>query len=108
MVSGSSAIKNKEAAMGTINSITTILIYGVLFSIPAILFERIFIYFGWTRGNTAWLVVGCFTVAILKQLIDSSGSFWVYCFFATIMGSVSMNRVDIINTIRKGKWWWKK
>lgn len=84
-----------------------ILINGVIFSVFASLFERILIISGLTRGNTIWLIVGCFAIAILKQVFASPNSIWLFL-FVTILGPISINRIDIINSFNKGRWWWKK
>ena len=79
---------------------------GIFVSLLAVFVEKILIKLGFTRGNTVWLIVGAFLIIFLAQLLDSSGPFWLYCLFIVIIGPISVNRIDIMTTLRKGKRWW--
>ena len=80
---------------------------GLLFSLLAVLVERLLIIYGYTRGNTVGLVIGSFILAIFKQLVNPNDSLYASVLFAVIAGPMALNRDDLANTLRKGRWWWK-
>ena len=80
---------------------------GLVFSLLAVLVERLLIIYGYARGNTISLVVGSFILAIFKQLVNPNDLLYTYVLFAVIAGPMALNRDDLANTFRKGRWWWK-
>ena len=80
---------------------------GLVFSLLAVLAERLLIIYGYTRGNTVGLIIGSFILAIFKQLVNPNDSLYMYVLFAVIAGTMALNRDDLANTMRKGRWWWK-
>jgi hypothetical protein len=73
----------------------------------AILVERVLIINGFTQGNTTWLLFFTFISVILAQLANLESP--MYLFLVIVFISVmSMNRFDLIKTIKRGRWWWKK
>ncbi|MHC1785401.1 MAG: hypothetical protein AB9891_22080 [Anaerolineaceae bacterium] len=93
--------------MGIYYEILMILVFGAIFSILAILFQEFLKYFGFIRGETVWVIVLSFSIIIIKQVLNENGAIWPYLVFATILCPISVNRVDIINSYSKGRWWWK-
>lgn len=90
-----------------ISILVSIFIFGLLFSLLAATIERLMRLYGLTRGNTIGLVIGSFVLVIFKQLVDHNTPFYVYIIFNVVVVPMSVNRYDLINTIRKGRWWWK-
>lgn len=82
---------------------------GLIATILAVIFEKIIIFLGWTRGNTAHLIVLSLIVFTFLQLIrfpDPIG-FNLLDIFFIIMSTIGINRSDIMGTMQKGRWWWK-
>jgi hypothetical protein len=79
---------------------------GLIFSVISVLVERLLIIKGFTRGNTVGLIVASFLLIIFKQLLDYNGSFFYYGLFIIVAGPIGVNRDDLTNTIKKGRWWW--
>jgi uncharacterized membrane-anchored protein len=84
-----------------------ILFNGIVFSIFGVVIERLLVKDGLTRGNTIGVVVGCFTIALVRQITGSEQVHWLFWLAACILVPVSMNRSDLIATLTKGRWWWK-
>jgi hypothetical protein len=80
---------------------------GIVVSLLAILAERVLIITGLTRGNTIGLVIATLILAVLKQVLDFNGSNILFGFLIVVVGTISANRYDIVNTIKKGRWWWR-
>lgn len=80
---------------------------GLLFSLLAVLAERLLIINGFARGNTIGLIFAAFLLAIFKQLVDSNSSLYSYILFIVVVGPLGVNRFDLNYTLQKGRWWWK-
>jgi hypothetical protein len=93
--------------MNVYTFILTTLGLGVVFSLLAVLSERILIIAGLTRGNTIGLVIATFLLIVFKQVLDYGGSMYIFGSFIVIVGPIGANRCDLANTLRKGRWWWK-
>lgn len=87
--------------------ILTSLGFGLLLSLFAVLFERILIVMGLTRGNTIGLIIAVFLITVIKEVVDYGGSFYMVSIFIVILGPIAANRSDLTNTLKKGRWWWK-
>jgi hypothetical protein len=87
--------------------IVSIILSGIIFSVIGVLAERLFMRYGLTRGATVWVVAGCFFLAFVKQLVNTNQGYSLFWFAASILISISLNRDDIISSVRKGPWWWK-
>jgi hypothetical protein len=81
---------------------------GLLSSLLAVLVERALIIMGCVRGNTIALLIVTILLALFKEVLDPSGSIYVYAVFAAIIGPIAANRYDLTSTIQKGRCWWKK
>jgi hypothetical protein len=79
----------------------------LFFGLLASLFERILIFLGLVRGNTIFLIIGTFIIGLLRQSIDPNGNLVYYGLFIVIVGPISVNRFDIITTIKQGRYWWR-
>lgn len=90
-----------------VNFLVPIIEYGLLFSLLAFLMERSLILTGFVRGNTIGLIVVSFILVVIKQILYSSSAFYVAGLFIVFLCPLAVNRGDIINTIMKGRWWWK-
>jgi hypothetical protein len=93
--------------MAYLNFGLSIVFNGIVFSIFGVVVERLLVKDGLTRGNTLGVVAGCFLIALVRQFAASERVLWLYWFAASILVPVSMNRIDLISTITKGRWWWK-
>ncbi len=80
---------------------------GLLFSIPALLVERLLIANGIARGNSVWLVIVSFFAALYKQLTYPEPLYWLLGVVAVMICPLVVNRYDILDTLKKGRWWWK-
>ena len=81
---------------------------GVIFSILAFIVERLLVKSGLVQGNPIGLLVAVLFVSFLMYLADSSNSVWLYCLLIVLIAPFSVNRSDIVTTLRKGRWWWKR
>lgn len=93
--------------MNTWNFLLTTFGIGLVFSLLAILAERLLIIYGYARGNTIGLVIVSFLLAIFKQSLNPNDSFYIHVLFIVVAGPLAVNRYDLANTMRKGRWWWK-
>jgi len=93
--------------MSTWNFLLTTFEIGLAFSLLAILAERLLIIYGFARGNTIGLVIVSFLVAIFKQLLNPNDPVYIHAMFIIIAGPFAVNRYDLANTLKKGRWWWK-
>ncbi|HEY3312131.1 MAG TPA: hypothetical protein VGK00_10875 [Anaerolineales bacterium] len=95
----------------TLMDISTLLLtaleFGVLFALLAVLFERILIFAGLTRGNTLGLAVVAFFLTAFYKVLDYRGFPYAYGLFIVLIGPIVANRYDLTNTFSKGRWWWK-
>lgn len=80
---------------------------GLIYAILAVFIEKILIYFGIVRGNTIGLMLVAFFSAFIIQIVDYTGSVFLYGLFIILAGPLVANRFDLIDTIMKGRWWWK-
>lgn len=82
--------------------------YGLLFSLFAVLTERLLIIYGFVRGSTIMLAIASFVmIFIFRVLIDSNSSFYTYGLIIILALPIGANRYDISASIKKGRWWWK-
>lgn len=84
---------------------------GVIFALVAILIEKVLILNGWFRGNTVFLAISVFILSIIFELIKfpqpiSINVVDILIFF--IIAPLKLNQTDFIETIQKGRWWWKE
>lgn len=93
--------------MNAASLLLTIIGQGTIYSLLAVLLERLFIVAGLTRGNTIGLVIATFVLTALKQLVDYDGSPFIFGLFIIVIGTLGVNRHDLVKTLQKGKWWWK-
>jgi hypothetical protein len=93
--------------MNTSNFLFTTFGIGLVFSLLAVLVERILIITGFVRGNTVGLILASFLLVVLKQLLVYNSSLYIFGLFIIVAGPIGANRYDLANTIRKGRWWWK-
>jgi hypothetical protein len=92
-----------------LNFALSIAFNGIAFSIFGVLVERLLIRYGLVRGDTIGVIVGCFFIALVRQLVDGEQAYWwLYWFVASILAPISLNRIDLISTMTKGRWWWKE
>jgi hypothetical protein len=80
---------------------------GIVLSLLAVLAERVLIKYGLIRGDTITVIIGCFFIAFVWQLVDSDGAYWFFWLAASILAPISLNRGDFIASLTKGPWWWR-
>jgi hypothetical protein len=80
---------------------------GLLFSVLALMVERLLVTNGIIRKNTAWLVIACFFTAFCRQLYPDIHVSWLLGVFIVVFGPIILNRSDVYDTFKKGRWWWK-
>jgi hypothetical protein len=93
--------------MAYLNFALSIVLNGIILSILGVLVERFLIRYGVVRGATIEVIVGCFFIAFVSQLVDSQRAYWIFWFAASILTPISLNRNDLIASVTKGRWWWK-
>jgi hypothetical protein len=81
---------------------------GLVYSLFAILVERILVARGFVRGNIFGVIFATLTFVFMKQLIDYSVSVDIYGIAIIIISATGANRYDLIKTVQNGKWWWKR
>ncbi len=86
--------------------LASVLGVGLLFSIPALIVEKILIIKGVARGSSIALVIGSFFAALYKQ-VHPEPLYWLLGVFAVVFGPLIVNRTDVYYTVKKGRWWWK-
>lgn len=94
--------------MDTYSVLLSTFIIGSVYSIIAILVERLLIAFGVVRGNTIGLVIVAFFTAFLTQWGGFKNSIILFGLLIIIGGPIGVNRADFIDTLMKGRWWWKE
>lgn len=91
--------------------LVSIVKHSIFFSILSVLFERLLIKFGFTRGNTILLLIQEVFLIILMQFVSlgkiHGSSFIIYFFAVVFVLPISANRYDIMGTMNKGRWWWR-
>ena len=80
--------------------------YIVGVTVLALLFERILILAGLTRGNTILLAIATIILSMLQQLVFSESSSLGFGLFLVIIGPIGGNRYDLTRTIQHGRRWW--
>ena len=80
---------------------------GLIYSLLAILVERILVSQGFVRGNTFGVIFVALVFVFMKQLVDYSDSIDIYGLAIIIISATGANRYDLIKTGQKGKWWWE-
>lgn len=93
--------------MFTYGFIISTIVTGTIFSVLAVLAEKMLVAFGLVRGDIIGLLIGSLVLSFMRQLIDNNGNIWLYCLFVTIVAPLAVNRTDLITTMRKGRWWWE-
>jgi len=90
------------------NNVSTVtILISIIFSILAILVERILVRLGLVRGNFIGLVLVLIFAIILMNTIETQSSIYLFGAFITFLSPLGVNRSDVIDTIMKGRWWWK-
>ncbi|MCP4141779.1 MAG: hypothetical protein GY755_16150 [Chloroflexi bacterium] len=88
-------------------NILIILGVSLVNSFLSLLFERLIILSGWTRGNTVGVVIVTFCFTTLTQLVDFNQSQLIVAFLIIFGAPIGANRYDLMKTLDKGRWWWK-
>ena len=84
---------------------------GLIFTIGAVLVERLLIVKGMVRGNTFFLASFVFVFSVLFQLVKFPKPIALdifETFVLLILAPLKSNQSDFIATIDKGRWWWKQ
>ena len=89
------------------NESTATILISIVFSILAILFERFLVRLRVVRGNFIGLVLVLVFAIILMNTIEFQFSVFLYGAFIVLVVPLGVNRSDVIDTIMKGRWWWK-
>lgn len=83
----------------------------LILSVLSVLFERLLIVLGFTRGNTLLLIIASIIVISLINFISlgniNNKSFGIYAFFIVFALPLGANRYDLLGAITIGRWWWK-
>lgn len=93
--------------MAYLNFAFSLILSGIVLSLLGVLVEKLLIKNGLVRGDTIWVVLGCFFIAFVWQLVDSEGAYWLFWFAASVLAPISLNRGDFIASLTKGPWWWR-
>lgn len=86
----------------------SIAIYGALYCLLGIIFERLLIIKGVVRGNTLIVVISSVLITSLFQFISlGEGNNIFYIVLVVFVMPLKANQSDLVKTIEKGTWWWK-
>ena len=81
---------------------------GIVLSLIGVLVEKVLIKYGLVRGDTISVILACFFISFVWQLVDINGAtHWIFWYAAGVLAPISLNRGDFINSLTKGAWWWK-
>jgi hypothetical protein len=82
--------------------------FSILFCLVTILIERVLIFYGLTRGNTVVMAIFALAGNFLGQILGYKISFYIYELCILFIVVVGANRFDLMSTMNKGRWWWKR
>jgi hypothetical protein len=91
----------------TIKLIIDSLGIGILISIPTVLLQLWLKKEGWIRDGVGFIIIGVFGCVLIKQIWFSEMSWICLGPLIVIGGLMSMNRGDLWEAMRRGRWWWK-
>lgn len=80
---------------------------SILLTVPGILIDIWLCKIGTIRGSKKAIIIGTFLLVFLKPLMFENISWWVYGTILLLGMSLSVHRIDLRETIKHGKWWWK-
>jgi hypothetical protein len=84
---------------------------GLIYAVSAVVIERLLIIKGIVRGSTVILAITVFVFAVVFQLstVSKTNSLNLFEIVALlVIAPLKLNQIDLIATIEKGRWWWKK
>jgi hypothetical protein len=93
--------------MAYLNFFLAITFNGIILSIAGVVIERLLVKHGLIRGNIIEVILGCFFIGFIMQITDSERAYLIFWLAAGILAPISLNRIDIIVSLTKGRWWWK-
>jgi hypothetical protein len=65
------------------------------------------IWGGFVRGNTFFVALLSLIFAVVLIFVDYGDISWSTILFVVFIGSMGVNRLDLAETLYKGRWWWK-
>ena len=86
-----------------INSI----LFAAIFVVLGLILEKRFVSLGIFRTNTIGVVIITIFCVVLKQVMLSQLSWFVWGLVILVSQTVGVHRTDVWYTLERGRWWWK-
>jgi hypothetical protein len=94
--------------MKILSDIIGLLLVALLFITPGIICDVWLSKIGVVRSSKGAIVIGTIILVFVKPIILRDLSWWVYGICILLGVTLGVHRIDLRETIKHGRWWWKK